>query len=259
MALLLLSTAAVLLLHAGCSKKDSVTDPKAGPTANFAATPLSGSSPLDVDFTNQSVSGSSAILSVRWDFGDGATSAVTSPSHLYGLAGTYTVSLTVTTADGTDTRTRVDYIVVGDGSGATPPNAVFSGAPTGGNAPLLVNFTDASTAGSSPITGWSWTFGDGATSTAQNPSHTYNANGSYTVALAVTTSVGTDTEIKANYIVVSSAPVLPTADFSGTPTEGSVPLTVQFTDRSELGSALSFTAHTWNFGEIGRASCRERV
>src|ERR1041385_2058421 len=176
MALLLLSTAAVLLLHAGCSKKDSVTDPKAGPTANFAATPLSGSSPLDVDFTNQSVSGSSAILSVRWDFGDGATSAVTSPSHLYGLAGTYTVSLTVTTADGTDTRTRVDYIVVGDGSGATPPNAVFSGAPTGGTPPLLVTCPGAPAGGGPPTPGWSGTWGEGATSPAQNPSHTYNAN-----------------------------------------------------------------------------------
>jgi PKD repeat protein len=249
-----LSMAVLLLLQAGCLKKDSATSPKAGPTANFSAAPLSGPSPLDVDFTDQSASGSSAITAVLWDFGDGTTSAAAVAHHLYGVAGTYSVSLTVTTADGTDTRTRVDYIVVGNGSGATPPNAVFSGTPTGGNAPLTVNFTDVSTAGSSPISGWSWTFGDGSTSTAQNPSHTYSGNGTYTVALAVTTSVGTDTETKPDYIVVSAAPVLPTADFSGTPTEGSVPLTVQFTDRSELGSATSFTSHTWNFGDGGTST-----
>ena len=87
-------------LFAGCSKKDSVTAPKTGPTANFTASPLSGSSPLDVDFTNQSASGSSAITAVLWNFGDGATSTATSTSHLYGAPGTYTVSLRVTTADG---------------------------------------------------------------------------------------------------------------------------------------------------------------
>lgn len=249
----LLSTAVLLLLHAGCATKDSATSPKSGPTANFSATPLAGPSPLDVDFTNQSASGTSTITLVLWDFGDGTTSEATSAHHLYGVAGTYSVSLTVTTADGTDTRTRVDYIVVGDGTGAAPPNAVFSGTPTGGSAPLTVDFTDASTTGSAPITAWSWTFGDGATSTTQNPSHTYTANGTYTVALAVTTSVGTDTETKPGYIVVSTAPVPPRADFSGTPTEGSVPLTVQFTDRSEPGSA-AITSRTWNFGDGGSST-----
>ena len=246
--------AATLLVPAGCSKKDSVTQPKTGPVANFSATPLSGSSPLDVDFINESTSGSSSIQSVLWEFGDGGTSASMNASHLYGSAGTYTVSLTVTTADGSDKRIRQDYIVVGSGPGTTPPNAAFTGNPTGGNAPLTVQFnSDASTQGSSPITAYAWDFGDGATSTAQNPSHTYAANGTYTVSLSVTTTVGTDTETKPGYINVSSAPVPPTADFSGTPTDGHAPLTVQFTDHSSPGSAAIDT-HTWNFGDGGSST-----
>src|SRR5882672_4835198 len=246
---LLALTALALLLPAGCAKKDRVTNPGSGPTASFTASPLVGDRPLNVDFTNQSSSGSSAITSVLWDFGDGSTpSTQTNAGHLYGSAGTYTVSLRVTTAEGTNTQTRSDYIVVGNGPGTTPANALFSGTPTAGNAPLTVSFTDHSTPGSSPITGWSWDFGDASTSAIQNPSHTYPVNGSYTVRLAVTTSVGTDTLRQSGYIVVTPAPVGPTAQFSGTPTSGVQPLTVQFTDQSSPGSA-TITSRTWNFGD----------
>ncbi|MCA4133840.1 PKD domain-containing protein [Arthrobacter sp. M4] len=67
------------------------------------------------------------------------------------------------------------------------PIASFTASPTTGTAPLTVNFTDTSTGAP---TSWSWTFGDGGTSAAQNPSHVYNNAGSYPVALAVTNSSG---------------------------------------------------------------------
>lgn len=248
-AALLATTVLAILLPAGCAKKDSVTNPRTGPTANFSGAPLSGVAPADVDFTNHSVAGTSAITSVLWDFGDGQTSTATSASHLYSSPGSYTVKLTVATADGSDTQTRADYILITDSQGGTVPTAAFSGTPTGGNAPLTVQFTDASTPGSSSITGRSWDFGDGtAVSTATNPSHTYTTNGSYTVSLTVTNSVGPDTETKPAYIVVQPAPVPPTAQFSGTPTDGHVPLTVQFTDQSAPGSA-PITSRSWNFGD----------
>ena len=80
-----------------------------------------------------------------------------------------------------------------------PPVANFSGNPTSGPAPLTVAFTDLST--NNP-TSWSWTFGDGGTSSAQSPSHTYNSTGSYTVSLTATNSAGSDGETKTNYISV---------------------------------------------------------
>jgi len=215
------------------------------PTADFGVAPRSGELPLSVDFTDLSEPGTSAISSWSWNFGDGGTSSQQHPSHTYNTAGTYTVSLRVTTAVGYDEETKTNYITVKQG-----PTADFSGTPRSGEAPLSVQFTDLSTAGSWPITSWSWDFGDGGTSTQRNPSHTYNSTGAYTVSLSVVTSVGSDTETKTDYIRGG-----PGADFSGTPRNGQAPLSVQFTDLSELGTS-SITSWSWNFGDGGTSTQR---
>jgi len=88
----------------------------------------------------------------------------------------------------------------GGGTTPTPPVADFSATPTSGTAPLAVAFTDLSTG--SP-TNWSWTFGDGGTSTAQNPSYSYTVAGTYSVSLTATNADGSDAETKTGYIVVT--------------------------------------------------------
>ena len=80
------------------------------------------------------------------------------------------------------------------------PRAGFTGTPLTGPAPLAVQFTDASTGS---ITTWAWTFGDGATSNQQSPSHTYTSAGSYTVALTVVGSGGTNTLTRPGYVTVT--------------------------------------------------------
>jgi PKD repeat protein len=80
--------------------------------------------------------------------------------------------------------------------------AGFTGTPLSGSAPLTVNFTDASTG---TITSRSWDFGDGATSTATNPSHTYTSTGSFTVSLTVTGASGSNTLTRSGYVTVSAA------------------------------------------------------
>ncbi len=89
-----------------------------------------------------------------------------------------------------------------------------------------MTFTDSST---NTPTAWSWTFGDSNSSTVQNPSHTYAAVGTYTVALTATNAYGNNTNTKSNYITVGNPPV---ANFSGTPTIGAPTLAVTFTDSS---------------------------
>jgi len=128
-----------------------------------------------------------------------------------------------------------------------PPVANFSGSPTSGTAPLTVNFTDLSTGS---ITSWSWTFGDGGTSTAQNPSHQYTSAGTYTVSLTVVGPGGSDGETKNNYITVNPC-VTPTAGFVGSPTSGDYPLTVYFTDQSS-----NATSWNWNFGDGGTSTAQ---
>ncbi len=317
----------------------------AAPVAAFSGAPTSGTYPLDVTFTDESTG---SPTSWAWTFGDGGTSTAQNPTHTYTAAGVYTVTLTATSAYGSDGETKTDYITVtepgvttyvtasgetavtgsvsgsyaataqaddvrqtitevaytghprktysylehrwsfdlpaggdatfhleasrtanADGddflfeystdganwyalatvasgtetaysaalgalSGAVTvrvtdtdrtwdnssydalsidwmafemgdvqpvaPTADFAGAPTSGEYPLAVQFTDAS---AGDPTSWSWTFGDGGTSTAQNPSHTYTAAGVYTVSLTATNAQGSDTATKTDYITVT--------------------------------------------------------
>jgi PKD repeat protein len=171
--------------------------------AEFAGIPISGDVPLDVLFTDLSTGNPTDWF---WTFGDGETSIAQDPSHIYTTAGTYTVSLTAVGPGGSDNETKTSYVEVTEP--ATPPPAPvanFVGSPTSGDAPLNVNFTDISTG---DIASWSWIFGDGGSSTAQNPSHTYSSAGTYTVSLTVTNTGGSDAETKIHYITVNT-PLLP--------------------------------------------------
>jgi parallel beta-helix repeat protein/predicted outer membrane repeat protein len=86
-----------------------------GPTADFSASPISGERPLTVQFEDRSDPGTQPITSWEWDFDDNATidSTEQNPSYTYTVAGTYTVSLTVTTSVGSDTATYTNLIFVG--------------------------------------------------------------------------------------------------------------------------------------------------
>ena len=145
------------------------------PRANFAASPTRGGAPLAVTFADQSTG---TPTSWTWDFGDRSTSSSQNPVHTYSQTGTYTVTLTVTNQNGSDTTTKTDYIVV-----TLAPVADFTVDQRIGNAPFIVQFRDLST--NNP-TSWLWQFGDGTTSTDQNPRHVYPYIGAYNVTLTAT-------------------------------------------------------------------------
>ncbi len=207
------------------------------PVAEFSGTPTSGEEPLTVSFSDLSTG---SITSWSWTFGDGGTSTAQNPSHEYTSDGTYSVSLTVTGPGGSDGETKNGYITVDP---CTMPTAGFTGSPTSGEVPLDVNFSNSS----SDATSYSWTFGDGGTSTATNPSHTYTSAGTYTVALTATNSCGNDVHTMTDYITVTCT--APTAGFTGTPTSGDYPLDVTFTDAS-----TGATSYSWNFGDGGTST-----
>lgn len=169
------------------------------PVAAFSADVTSGTEPLTVTFTDASTN---TPTSWFWTFGDGGTSTLRNPVHIYSDPGTYTVSLTVTNAAGSDTETKTGYITVY--AAASAPTAAFTADYTSGTAPLTVTFTDSSTGNP---TSWLWDFGDGTTSTDQNPVHTYTISGSYTVTLTVSNTAGSDSETKIGYITVAAKSV----------------------------------------------------
>jgi len=134
-------------------------------------------------------------------------------------------------------------VTIDDGSGTAnnPPTADFSYSATD----LSVSFTDQSSDSDGSIVSWSWDFGDGNTSNAQNPSHTYSANGTYAVALTVTDDNGAE-DTAAKDVTVSSSTTNnpPMADFTFTTTN----LTANFSDQS-TDSDGSIASWSWNFGD----------
>jgi hypothetical protein len=115
--------------------------------------------------------------------------------------------------------------------------AYFSASPANGFAPLTVKFTPYGTG----ITGYSWNFGDGVgASTSPNPTYTYVNPGTNAVTLTVTNAGGTVT--MTNYVYIYTPPV---PAFSGSPTTGTAPLTVTFTNLTAAVPAVS--AWKWTF------------
>jgi PKD repeat protein len=208
-----------------------VTNPPP-PIASFTGSPTNGLAPLTVTFANAS----SGATNYSWNFGDGNVSAATNPAHTYTNAGTYSVKLTAVGAGGTNSLTNVNYIVV---TNPPPPVASFTGSPTNGLAPLAVTFANASTG----ATNYSWNFGDGNVSTALNPAHIYTNAGIYTVTLTAVGAGGANSVTNVNYIVVTNPPP-PIASFTGSPTNGLAPLTVNFTNTS-----TGATNYSWSFGD----------
>jgi PKD repeat protein len=193
--------------------------PTQPPVAAFTADVTSGAAPLTVNFSDQSTENPTAWA---WDFGnDGAVdSAIQNPSHTYRAAGTYTVKLTVTNGIGSDSKVITDYIKV---AAPSLPAADFTADVVSGAAPLTVHFFDQSAG--NPTT-WAWDFNNDATvdSTAQNPSYTYDAAGTYAVKLTVANTAGSDSEVKTDYITVTvpAMALLWGPYLTGTTTTGSV-------------------------------------
>jgi PKD repeat protein len=162
-------------------------------SVDFSGDPLAGSRPLEVNFTSEV---SADVTAWSWDFGDQGTSSDTDPTHIYTTAGDFTVTLTVTGADGDVSEIKPNYITVNP----VLPQAVFSATPQSGVRPLTVNFVEASLG---DPTDWDWDFGDGGTSTEIEPVYVYEDPGVYTVSLTVTNPDGEDTETITDFINVT--------------------------------------------------------
>ncbi|MDX2087205.1 MAG: Ig-like domain-containing protein [Kofleriaceae bacterium] len=151
--------------------------------------PLEGE---DVLFTATAEDPGGDTLTYTWDFGDGQTSTVLSPTHAYANEGTYTATLSVT--DGFDTTTASLELVVAN---AAPVVVPFDVPAMGEEAKQLAFHAGATDEGTSDVLTFSWSFGDNtAAVTGADATHVYADNGSYTVTLTVFDGTTTVTETR---------------------------------------------------------------
>jgi PKD repeat protein len=169
-------TVTLTVTNSSASKSVSQTitvSPASTLTASFTYSPSSPAAGQVVYFTDTSTGSPTSWL---WNFGDSATSTSQNSSHSYATAATYTGTLTVTNNSGSKSASQT--VTVQPAFAAS-----FTYSPSSPAANQAVQFADTSTG--SP-TSWQWNFGDNATSTIQNPSHTYAAAGQYWVNLIIT-------------------------------------------------------------------------
>ncbi|PKL70691.1 MAG: hypothetical protein CVV30_04900 [Methanomicrobiales archaeon HGW-Methanomicrobiales-1] len=206
--------------------------------ASFAIKSNEGNPPLEVQFFDCS---EGAITTWNWSFDDGSFSTDRNPVHTYKVNGTYNVTLVVRGPSGSDTRTVTGGLPGGVTVGPRPPLAQFGVDPQRADyAPLSITFTDNSLG---DITGWLWNFGDGSISAEQNPVHTYQKQGNYSVSLTVSGPAGNNTV--ENWFFIHVGPFLPVAHFEAIYTPHPAPCTVEFLQYSEG----TITQWLWDFGD----------
>ena len=226
----------------GCTdtRSSQLTSVYAQPQAAFNAPPeVCLGAPAN--FTDQSTAPNSTVASWLWNFGDATTSTSQNPVKNYAAAGTYTVTLTVTSAIGCPSTTATRTVVVNP-----LPSANFNvSAPT--CASRDITFTDASIANAGSLVKWTWNFGDGnnaVNATAAPFIHNYTNPGSYNVTLQVETNKGCISTLLTKPVTVN---VLPVAGFIA-PQVCLADPAAPFVDTSKI-SAGSITGWLWNFGD----------
>lgn len=172
-------------------------------------------------------------LSYSWDFGDGLGATGATVTHRYDSAGTYRVSLVVSSLCGCNSVTTREVTVQPKGK------LDFSGTPVSGCAKHCVQFSEQSP--EIPLSRL-WEFGDGDTSEEKNPFHCYLFPGKYTVSLKNQYTDREEHEMKEDYVTVHA---VPKASFSMFPSSGYAPLTVRLTDAT-FDAALK---RYWDFGD----------
>jgi gliding motility-associated-like protein len=209
------------------------------PVPDFSANVTSGCGPLAVHFQDLSTG---TPIYWEWDFGNGQISSLQNPGVTYNSPGTYTVTLIVRNASGTNSIRKTNYISV-----YPYPTVSFTSNLSQGLAcsPANVQFTDQSTPGQGSISSWLWNFGDGTTSTQQNPVHSYTQAGYYNVGLTVSNSQGCSNGSIATRFIRIIPGIQVNFTSSQTSASCNAPYTLSFLNQTSGPGNLSYA---WNLG-----------
>ncbi len=225
------SVSLIATAPSGCTQVLSpVTHVKStGPSAQFSLNSVVSCAPTIVYFNDNSTGASSWV----WNFGDNNQSVLNDPVHIYNQPGVYDVTLVVSDSSGcSDTLVRPALVHI------TGSIANFTVSATTGCSPWQVSFQDSSLSAFN----WSWNFGDGNSSTLQNPNHTYSTPGNYTVTLITHDTTGCQSVYSNPIPLFVQQP--PTSNFTLSNTSGCAPLNVTINNQST--GAVNYT---WDFGD----------
>ena len=181
-----------------------------------------------------------------WNFGDGNTSNLPNPGHVYEFAGTYTVTLQIETVDGCMAENTLNVQV------NNQPTALFTNTIPGCGL-QTITFTDLSVSPNGAIVEWLWDFGDGNTSTLQNPYNDYLTAGTFIVSLSVIDETGcADT-----YQKTISIDIAPIANLAFEAACAGQP--VIFTDLSSVNNGSNIIGWSWNFGDPASGTANNSI
>lgn len=209
------------------------------PVLAFSISDSEGCVPFNVNFSDESIPGDTAIANWSWIFGDGSSSPEQNPNYIYQTADKYTVKLIITDFNGcNDSEERKDAITVINND----LNANFTiDKPEACNLPHLVHFTNSTTG---IVSSWNWNYGNGQTSSDSIPiDQSYNEYNIFNVSLSVQNAIGCVDTMKKTVTTKEFF-----ATFSANKTEGCAPLSVSFLDNS-----IGATSRNWDFGGAGTA------
>jgi len=228
----------------GCSGIATKTVTVVGPpTTNFSGTNLNGCVPPLTSQFNDLTAGATAWL---WNFGDGTTSTIKNPSHQYTTYGSFSVSLTTSSAGGcTHTLTQSGFVNI------VKPVVTFSNTPAYGCAPFIYTPTIAVTTVDG-VANYMWDFGNGVTFNGLTPPPQTYAAGVYNISLTITTNGGCQATATGVVKVGSTQPI---PQFIAVPTSQCVGQPIQFTDQSTGGA----NQWTWDFGDGGSDTAQNPI
>ena len=224
-----------------------VDDP---PVANLAATPASAMLPSTVSLDASQSSDDHGIASYVFDFGDGTSTTTTEADvqHIFGVAGDYIVGVTVTDTSGQSAVAEQTIEVLPD---TLAPVAVAIATPDIGQVPLNVSFDAAASSDNDAIALYTWSFGDGASTSGETltaVSHIYAIAGTYAAVVSVADAAGNVSETTIEIVTTAAADAEPVAAFVATPGSGENSLTV-LVDAAASSDDNGIVSYSWDFGD----------
>ncbi len=238
----------------GSTPPSTTTDTGTPPPA--AANPLTieASAAIGDAVTFRAATDGPAVTTATWTFDDGGTASGARTTHAWTNPGRFAVTVNATLADGQTAAATAEITITAGQQplppAVTDPTARIELTPGSGDAPLSVTArASASTAGSNPITGYSFTFGDGATATGEKATHTFTQAGDYPITVTVTDSAGRTSKASATAHVTAAAAAGPTAQLSPGRSQATAPADIVADASASTAGSSPIATYTFTFSD----------